>query len=75
MPLYEYACPGCGARLEKMRKLSERAEGPDCPECGEATVLALSAPGRVGGAGGGDPLPTMSGGSACGPGGCGVSFD
>lgn len=76
MPLYEYACPGCGERTEKMRSVSDRANGPACPACGAETALALSTPGRVGvggGSGSGRSLPqTRAGG--CGPGGCGVSF-
>lgn len=76
MPLYEYACPECGERVEKMQRLSERANGPECPTCGERTALALSAPGRVGVGGGTSSsasLPQVSTGG-CGPGGCGVSF-
>lgn len=77
MPLYEYACPGCGERMEKMKRVSDRANGPECPACGEQTVLALSAPGRVGVGSGsasasGSSLPVSGGG--CGPGGCGVNF-
>ncbi len=77
MPLYEYACPGCGERMEKMKRVSDRANGPECPKCGERTALALSAPGRVGtGSGsasaGASTLPVRGGG--CGPGGCGVNF-
>jgi putative FmdB family regulatory protein len=77
MPLYEYECAGCGARIEKMRKLSERANGPACPECGEATALALSAPGRVsvGSGGSGSAIPTSVNMGGCGPGGCGVGFN
>lgn len=77
MPLYEYTCSGCGARVEEMRKQAERADGPACPECGEATELALSAPGRVG-VGGGESGAIRTGtnpGGGCGPGGCGVSFN
>ena len=47
MPLYEYACPACGERAEKMRSISDRTNGPECPTCGAAMVLALSMPGRV----------------------------
>jgi putative FmdB family regulatory protein len=74
MPLYEYACPGCGERAEEMRRVSDRARAPACPACGGATALAMSAPGRVG-VGSGVPrsLPQVSGGG-CGPGGCGVNF-
>lgn len=76
MPLYEYACPGCGERMEKIKRVSDRTSGPACPTCGERTVLALSAPGRVGAGSGaatpGSSLPVSGGG--CGPGGCGVNF-
>jgi putative FmdB family regulatory protein len=77
MPLYEYQCPECGARTERMRKLSERANGPGCAECGTVTTLALSAPGRVGGGEGRSAGNPASSGpvSPCGPGGCGVSFN
>lgn len=77
MPLYEYRCPDCGVRTERMRKVSERAKGPGCPECGSATILALSAPGRVGATGSGDAGIGAGSGpvSPCGPGGCGVSFN
>ena len=64
MPLYEYACPVCGERTEEMRSVSARADGPECPTCAESMVLALSAPGRVGGSGSG----SVSVGGGCGGG-------
>lgn len=68
MPLYEYACTECGERVEEMRRLSDRANGPECPTCGAAMVLALSAPGRVGGGGGSVSAGSLSGSnsSSCG---------
>lgn len=64
MPLYEYACPACGDRAEKMKSISDRANGPECPTCGEGMVLALSMPGRVSGAtASGSPPPASCGGS------------
>lgn len=76
MPLYEYACPGCGERVEKVRSVSDRAKGTECPTCQETMVLALSAPGRVGVGNGGSTssLPQVNTGG-CGPGGCGVNFN
>lgn len=77
MPLYEYACPGCGQRMEKMKRVSDRANGPECPTCGEVTALALSTPGRVGVGNGStstESLPQVDTGG-CGPGGCGVNFN
>lgn len=67
MPLYEYVCPACGERAEKMRSMSDRANGPECPVCGEGMVLGVSAPGRVGG-GGGVSSGSVSQGASCGPG-------
>jgi putative FmdB family regulatory protein len=54
MPLYEYVCQDCGARVERMRRMSERTDAPRCEDCGsENTALALSASSFLGGAGGG----------------------
>ncbi|MDX1675284.1 MAG: zinc ribbon domain-containing protein [Longimicrobiales bacterium] len=67
MPLYEYACPACGKRAEKMRSISDRATGPECPSCGEGMVLGLSMPGRVSaGASSGSSLPRSSCGGSSG---------
>ena len=67
MPLYEYACPQCGERVEKMRSISSRTDGPECPTCGETMVLALSMPGRVSsGAASGGSLPQSSCGGGSG---------
>ena len=77
MPLYEYACPGCGERMEKMKRVSDRANGPECARCGEGMALALSTPGRVGAGAGslsGSSSQRPAGGGGCGPGGCGVNF-
>ena len=66
MPLYEYACPACGERVEKMRSISSRTDGPECPSCAETMVLALSIPGRVssgGSSGGSLPQSSCGGGS------------
>jgi|GEM_PF-287390 len=40
MPIYEYQCPDCGHRFEKLQKVSE---GPVtlCPSCGEEHVKKL----------------------------------
>ncbi len=34
MPLYEYACPKCGARFEKLRRMSEADLPAKCVVCG-----------------------------------------
>ena len=68
MPLYEYACPGCGERFEKMKRMSDRANGPECPTCGEQTELALSTTSRVGAGSGSASTSSLSTGGSCGPG-------
>jgi putative FmdB family regulatory protein len=50
MPIYEYACPGCGARFEKL--VRRFGEAVSCPTCARADVekqlsvfaVAVSAP-------------------------------
>ncbi|HYY54439.1 MAG TPA: zinc ribbon domain-containing protein [Candidatus Dormibacteraeota bacterium] len=32
MPIYEYRCPRCGTRFEKL--LAMNADRPSCPSCG-----------------------------------------
>jgi putative FmdB family regulatory protein len=66
MPLYEYRCPDCNARFEKLTR-HEVADSVACPECGGARSRRLisvfaSFPSS---AAGGDPMPT-SGGCGCG---------
>lgn len=44
MPIYEYQCQSCGARLEVLRKLSD-APLLDCPKCSEPALKKMvSAP-------------------------------
>lgn len=40
MPIYEYACKECDARLEKIQKMSD-APLVDCPECGKPALNKL----------------------------------
>lgn len=40
MPIYEYKCSNCGAKLEKLQKMSDEPL-KDCPECGKATLTKL----------------------------------
>jgi len=39
MPIYEYECPECGHRFEKLVRMN--AEPPACPECSHAQVRKL----------------------------------
>lgn len=43
MPLYEYECTKCGARLEIIQKLSDPPYS-HCPKCGGAMRKLLSSP-------------------------------
>lgn len=44
MPLYEYQCAACAARVEKIQKLSDPPPEP-CPSCGKGPMVKqLSSP-------------------------------
>lgn len=44
MPIYEFDCPTCAHRFERLQKLSD-ADPTDCPECGKPGVRRrLTAP-------------------------------
>jgi len=34
MPLFEYRCPNCQRRFEKLVRLADRTEEAICPHCG-----------------------------------------
>ena len=40
MPIYEYACPTCGHKFEKLQSMS--ATGADCPHCEQPAKRAIS---------------------------------
>ena len=73
MPIYEYACPGCGARFEKLvRRFGEEVS---CPACARAdvekqlsvfAVATASASPALAGCGGG-ACPVQDGGGDAGP--------
>ena len=73
MPLYEYFCPTCGHKFEKLQPMT--ATGADCSNCEQPARRAISVFASVS-SGAGDelstmsPLPPLSGGGCCG-GGCG----
>ena len=73
MPLYEYHCPTCSHKFEKLQPMS--ATGADCPNCEQPAKRAISVFARVGSASeepsfNPGPLPPLGGGGCCG-GGCG----
>jgi putative FmdB family regulatory protein len=79
MPLYEYACPGCGARFEKL--VQRFGEAVSCPTCARADVekqlsvfaVATSSPAPAfAGCGAGACSPASGGCDAgpCGGGAC-----
>ena len=43
MPLYEYRCPECDEKFEKIQKFSARPKAK-CPDCGKPGKRLLSAP-------------------------------
>lgn len=42
MPIYEYYCPKCKQKFEKMRPVSQATEGAPCPSCHEMAERKLS---------------------------------
>jgi len=61
MPVYEFVCPACGARFDRLLTMS--AGDPSCPGCGGADVhRRLSVIAGLGGSG-------ASAGSGCACGG------
>ena len=72
MPLYEYHCPSCTHKFQKLQAMS--ATGADCPNCEQParrmlSVFAAHSKGESG-AGQPSPLPPMGGGGGCCGGGC-----
>ena len=43
MPLYEYQCDSCGARVERIQKYSDPPL-KDCPTCGGSLTKLISSP-------------------------------
>jgi putative FmdB family regulatory protein len=57
MPMYEYACPECGARFEKLRRMSEADSPSRCTVCGAENAQRV--------------ISTFCAAGGCGPGGNG----
>ena len=74
MPIYEYHCPTCNHKFDKLQSMS--ATGADCPQCEQPAKRAISvfasiSSGESSGSGEFSPMnvPPMRGGGCCG-GGC-----
>jgi putative FmdB family regulatory protein len=63
MPLYEYGCPSCDARFDRLVSMAE-ADDANCPRCGAHAKRLLSVIAGLGGRAT-PPAPTCGGG-ACG---------
>lgn len=68
MPMYEYTCEHCGAKLELIRRLSQRDDPATCPGCGAAAQRVISGF-SIGGGGGGVRGGVASTSASCAPGG------
>ena len=64
MPIYEYECPTCRSRFEKLRSMDTSDEAIPCPDCGTPAARALSVFASVTGSSGGE-MPEMAGRSEC----------
>lgn len=69
MPIYEYYCSDCREVFEKLVRSTEPGP-PPCPECGGNRVSKMLSTFAAFSASAGETRP-LSGGCACGPGGCG----
>lgn len=79
MPIYEYACPGCGERFEKLvRRFGDAVSCPTCqsPEVEkQLSVFAVKAAAPAVAGCGASPCGPGDGGCAlgpCGSGACGL---
>ncbi len=64
MPIYEYRCKQCGAKFDKLVKLSTRPSDIECPKCGARK--AEKAVSRLGMTGSSSSSKSF-GASSCGP--------
>ena len=69
MPIYEYACGGCGNRFEKL--VRRFAEQVSCPACASAKVDKQLSVFAVGGTSAAPSLACGAPEAGCGRGACG----
>ena len=69
MPIYEYACNGCGSRFEKL--VRRFAEQVSCPSCASEAVDKQLSVFAVGAGASSASAPAACDAPACGAGACG----
>ncbi len=72
--MYEYRCPECDNRFEKLRRMSDAEQPIECPQCAAKTPSRQLSGFAAVSAGGGNDMPTGCGKMGCGPGGCGAGW-
>ena len=68
MPLYEYVCPDCDVKFEKLRPMSDGQAAP-CPTCGTDSDRVLSVFAAFSQSAGGEVASVAGAGCACAAGG------
>ena len=74
MPLYEYHCPSCNNKFEKLQPMS--STGAECPSCEQPAKRAISVFASISSGGPASDMgfntmpPPMGGGGCCGGGCC-----
>ena len=68
MPVYEYLCPGCESRFEKLRPMSD-GDQANCPECNAEAHRVLSMFAAFARGTSGEMSSVAGGGCACAAGG------
>lgn len=73
MPVYEYVCPHCEAKFERLRPMVE-GHRAHCPDCGTESPRVLSVFAAFSRGAGGELSSVAGGACACGTGGaCGCA--
>lgn len=73
MPVYEYLCPSCETKFERLRPMAQGHQA-QCPDCETQSPRVLSMFAAFSRGAGGETAPVAGGGCACGAGGaCGCA--
>ncbi|WP_129630709.1 FmdB family zinc ribbon protein [Candidatus Oscillochloris fontis] len=67
MPLYEYQCPDCESRFERLVRSTESAPKVVCPTCGGDQAERILSMFATSGPRGGSASSSSSSGASCGP--------